>query len=134
MSSEPASSSLANTRVSRLPPVILSRWVNERCPSLAEILTARDVARLTRRPTWLLLGLSLVGRFPKRTRYRGRPVGWCRTEVLGWMSRDLKVAPEASERDRPVRRRSHKRPRQVCLPLTCQASCGARRSAREARR
>ena len=31
-------------------PISLPRWVNERPPALDQILTAHDVARLTRRP------------------------------------------------------------------------------------
>jgi predicted DNA-binding transcriptional regulator AlpA len=97
--------------------VVLSRWVNERCPPLTEILTARDVARLTRRPCWLLLGLSLIGHFPRRAVYRGRPVGWCRSEVIAWMSRDLALEPDCRKTQHRVRHRPH----QQRLPLRCRA-------------
>jgi hypothetical protein len=97
--------------------VALSRWVNERCPPLAEILTAQDIARLTRRPCWLLLGLSLIGRFPKKMRFRGRRVGWCRSDVLEWMSRELVLEREPRKPQRCVR----PHPRQQRLPLRCRA-------------
>jgi len=78
------------------PDIQLSRWTNEPLPDLRNILSLRDVARLTRRPRWLLGGLVLIGRFPAKKRYRGRPIGWCRSELLDWMSRDPAV-----ERERP---------------------------------
>jgi integrase len=43
--------------------VTLSKWVNERFPPWEQLLSAHDVARLTRRPRWVLLGLMLLGRF-----------------------------------------------------------------------
>lgn len=113
MSAEPAVSSRANQNALVPPPVTLSRWVNEPCVPLTEILSAQDVARLTRRPWWILLSLSLVGRFPKKTSYRGRPIGWCRSEVLAWMAQDLVLEPELGARRRCVRRC----PRQRSLPL-----------------
>ncbi|QOJ31398.1 MAG: AlpA family phage regulatory protein [Gammaproteobacteria bacterium] len=113
MSADAVLSSRATSKVSP-PPVVLSRWVNERCPALAEILSAHDVARLTRRPCWVLLGLSLVGRFPKRTTYRGRSVGWSRSEVLAWMTRELELDPE----QRIPRRCRRGRPHQRRLPLS----------------
>lgn len=134
MRTEATSSVQPNRKVSDGPSVVLSRWINERCPPLIEILSAHDVARLTRRPCWLLFGLSLIGRFPRKMRYRGRPVGWCRTEVLEWMTRDLKIVPEIPERHFVRRHRVRQHPRQVCLPLKCRQPCGAERSAREAGR
>jgi hypothetical protein len=92
----------------------ISPWVNERPPPLQELLSAHDVAHLTRRPTWLLAGLSLVGRFPKKLKYQGRGIGWRRSEILDWMSRDLSVVRESS----PTRRAcALRRPRQGCLPF-----------------
>lgn len=55
MRTESASPAQSRLKTPEAPPVVLSHWVNERYPSLAEILTARDVARLTRRSWWLLL-------------------------------------------------------------------------------
>jgi predicted DNA-binding transcriptional regulator AlpA len=67
--------------------VPLSRWVNERFPPWNEILTSHDVARLTRRHCWILSALSFVGRFPKKRQFRGRPIGWLRTDVDQWLGR-----------------------------------------------
>ena len=65
----------------------LSKWVNEPYPPWAEILTAHDVARLTRRHRWMLAALAAVGRFPRKRRFRGRAVGWHRRDVEQWMRR-----------------------------------------------
>ena len=43
----------------------LPRWVNEPLPDLCAILSASEISRLTRCPRWLLLGLAVLGRFPK---------------------------------------------------------------------
>lgn len=102
------------------PPVSLSRWVNEWYPALNEILSAHDVARLTRRPYWLLFGLSLIGRFPRKTRFRGRCLGWRRSEVLAWMGKDLSLHQEPKSKPQPCKRRTT---RQVCPLPTC---CGTR--------
>jgi predicted DNA-binding transcriptional regulator AlpA len=75
--------------------VTISPWVNEPIPDLREILCARDVARLTRRPGWILYGLALIGRFPRKRRYRGRPIGWQRLEVLDWLTKGLDAANDA---------------------------------------
>lgn len=47
-------------------PITVSRWINEPYPPLSELLSAHDVARLTRRPRWMLMGLGLIGQFPKQ--------------------------------------------------------------------
>src|ERR1700733_1550169 len=78
-------SSVASHRVS------LSPFVNEPLPNWEELLSAHDVARLTRRPRWMVLSLALLGRFPRKHRYHGRNVGWLRSDVLTWLSRDLRV-------------------------------------------
>jgi predicted DNA-binding transcriptional regulator AlpA len=67
--------------------VPLSRWVNERFPAWNEILTSHDVARLTRRHRWILTALSLVGRFPKKRQFHGRPIGWMRIDVDQWIGK-----------------------------------------------
>ena len=107
--------------------VTISRWVNEPLPNIHGILCSRDLARLTRRPRWMLCGLALMGKFPRKKRFRGRLVGWCRTEVLDWMSRDLVVEIENLERLNGTRRCARRHPRQECLPLECQcpSSCTA---------
>jgi predicted DNA-binding transcriptional regulator AlpA len=73
----------------------ISKWVNEPPPALNQLLTAHDTARLTRRPGWLLVGLSLIGKFPKTMRFRGRRIGWCRAEVLRWMSQNVPLEQDA---------------------------------------
>ena len=66
--------------------VPLSRWINQRLPAWNEILTSHDVARLTRRPRWLVNALSLVGGFPKKQLFRGQPIGWLRADVEEWLA------------------------------------------------
>jgi predicted DNA-binding transcriptional regulator AlpA len=97
-----------------VPHIRLSRWINEPYPPLTELLSAHDVARLTRRPRWLLVGLELIGRFPRKARFRGRALGWWRSDVLEWMARDLALARHQTTLSRPCLRRQ---PRQPCLPL-----------------
>jgi predicted DNA-binding transcriptional regulator AlpA len=70
--------------------VSLSRWVNERPPAWEQLLSAHDVARLTRRPRWVLLSLMLLGRFPRKQQFHGRGIGWLRSDVLSWLSQDLR--------------------------------------------
>lgn len=86
--------------------VTLSPWTNERLPPLNEILSAHDVARLIRRPKWLLAGLSLIGRFPRRMRFRGRVIGWRRSDILEWMDRDRMCMSHGAPMPRSARRRS----------------------------
>ena len=73
--------------------VRLSPFVNERFPNWEEILSAHDVARLTRRPRWAVLGLALLGRLPRKHRFRGRRIGWLRSDVIHWLSQDLQATP-----------------------------------------
>ena len=79
--------STASTMAEQKPrvAVTISPWVNEPLPDIQGLLCSRDLARLTRRPRWELFGLALLGKFPRKKRYRGRPTGWCRAEVLEWM-------------------------------------------------
>lgn len=101
--------------------VSLSRWVNERLPSSQEILTAHDVARLTRRPQWVLTALTLLGRFPSKQRFHGRPIGWHRREVLLWLGTDddarmgtapaTKFIPAPQQRELQLRHQSCRRSR-----------------------
>ncbi len=99
--------------------VTISPWVNEPLLDLQGILCSRDLARLTRRPRWVLCGLALIGKFPRRKRYRGRVVGWCRAEVLEWLTRELTVAVDEHARLNAPRRCARRQPRQGCLPLEC---------------
>ena len=107
----------------RTPAVRLSPWVNESLPDVRDILCSRDLTRLTRRPRWELFGLTLIGKFPRKKRYRGRPIGWCRAEVLEWMTRELAVAPETQERLNAPRHCARRHTRQQCLPLECGSRC-----------
>jgi predicted DNA-binding transcriptional regulator AlpA len=93
--------------------VVISPWVNEPHPPLHALLSSHDVARLTRRPSWLLISLSLIGRFPKKAKFRGRAFGWRQSEVFEWMARDLNGAERMAVPRVCVRRR----PQQACLPL-----------------
>jgi predicted DNA-binding transcriptional regulator AlpA len=72
--------------------VTLSPWINEQFPDWEQLLSAHDVARLTRRPRWMLAGLTFVGRFPRKSRYHGRAIGWLRSDVLTWLAKDLHLA------------------------------------------
>src|SRR5258705_5287069 len=71
--------------------VSLSPWVNERFPAWEELLSAHDVARLTRRPRWMVLSLALLGRFPRKRRFHGRGIGWLRSDVIRWVAKDLRT-------------------------------------------
>ena len=103
-----------------VPHITLSRWINEPYPPLTELLSAHDVARLTRRPRWLLVGLELIGRFPRKARFRGRALGWWRSDVLEWMARDLALERRQTTSSQPGLRRQ---PRQPCLPLESRGRC-----------
>ncbi len=104
----------ADPKAAPARPIVLSRWINEPYPPLTELLSAYDVARLTRRPRWLLVGLTLIGRFPKRARFRGRTLGWWLSDVLEWMARDLEIARDQATSSQPCLRGQ---PRQTCLSL-----------------
>jgi predicted DNA-binding transcriptional regulator AlpA len=66
--------------------VSLSPYVNEQFPIWEEMLSAHDVARLTRRPRWMVLSLALLGRVPRKRRFHGRDIGWLRSDVVRWLS------------------------------------------------
>jgi len=74
-------------------PVSLSNRVNEPLPPLSFLLSAHDVARLTRRHRWLLFALTAIGRFPKQQRFRGHAIGWHRNDLAHWLEskRELKA-------------------------------------------
>lgn len=117
----------------RTATVTISPWVNEPLPDVQGILSSHDLARLTRRSRWVLCGLALIGKFPRKKRYRGRVVGWCRAEVLEWMTRDLSVEMESQARLNGSRRCARLHPRQACLPLECEPPCVMKHRARVAR-
>lgn len=114
----------------RKTPVSMSRWINERNPPLHELLSAHDVVRLTRRPRWVIAGLCLIGRFPKKLKFRGRAIGWRRSDVLEWLARDITAVGDHAP---AIRSESCRRPRHILLPLKRAASnrfarrCRARR-------
>src|ERR1700689_2140209 len=103
--------------------VTLSPWVNERFPAWEQLLSAHDVARLTRRPRWVIASLVWVHRFPRKRRYHGRGIGWLRSDIVHWLARDLRAAVPAD------RHFSGPQPlsRQTSLPLQCTQPCTRRR-------
>ena len=105
--------------------VSLSKWVNERFPNWEQLLSTRDVARLTRRPQWVLMGMMVLGRFPRRHRFHGRGIGWLRADVLDWMAKDLRMTSCHIGSRSLLQRRST---RQMKLPLESAAACAARRN------
>lgn len=110
--------------------VTLSRWVNEPLPPFQELLSAHDVARLTRRPKLVLSGLVLLRRFPQKRRYRGRQIGWLRADVIDWMARDLAL----DDAESAPRRCARANPRQPCLPFECSSDCRRALEHRRSRR
>jgi Prophage CP4-57 regulatory protein (AlpA) len=113
----------AAPRAASRDSVSISRWVNEPLPPWHEILTARDVARLARRPPWLLSGMALLGRFPRQRRFRGRAIGWLRSDVLDWIASDLDTPAVARRRDVIPRRSTTNKSKEQCLPLECTFVC-----------
>jgi predicted DNA-binding transcriptional regulator AlpA len=107
----------------RTVAVTISLWVNEPLPNIQEILCSRDLARLTRRPRWELFGLALIGKFPRKKRYRGRPIGWCQAEVLEWMTREIGVETDTQERLNAPHHCARRHALQQCLPLECGSRC-----------
>jgi predicted DNA-binding transcriptional regulator AlpA len=107
--------------------VTLSRWVNERFPAWEQLLSAHDVARLTRRPRWVIASLIWARRFPQKRRYHGRGIGWLRSDIIHWLAKDLRAADPHVEtaQGRPVLIA-----RQTPLPLRCTQPCAARRTRR----
>ena len=125
MGRDSALSGKADPKAAPVRPIVLSRWINEPYPPLTELLTARDVARLIRRPRWLLAGLALIGRFPKKARFRGKALGWWRSDVLEWIGKDLALERNHLTSSRTCVRRQ---PRQTFLPLESRGRCVAVRS------
>jgi predicted DNA-binding transcriptional regulator AlpA len=116
--------------VNNVSNVVISPWVNEPHPPLHKLLSSHDVARLTRRPLWLLTSLSLIGRFPKKAKFHGRAVGWRQSEVLDWIARDLNVA----ERTPVPRVCPRRRAQQASLPIICAAPCTPRPGSSDTRK
>src|ERR1700685_3809522 len=100
--------------------VTLSPWVNERFPAWEQLLSAHDVARLTRRPRWWLLSMAVLGQFPRKQRFHGRGIGWLRCDVRDCLAKTLPKEDRRTEAVPLLRRRnSH----QICLPLKCRPAC-----------
>jgi predicted DNA-binding transcriptional regulator AlpA len=112
-------------KTSAITRVTISRWVNEQSLPWNQILSAHDVARLTRRKRWVCVGLTWLGRFPRKRRFRGRAVGWLESEVLAWMSRDSRVSHFECPRPTSCVDRSHGR--QQRLPFEFMGPCPRRR-------
>ena len=107
------SSAVAPTIIRASQDLRLPRWVNEPLPDLRAILSASEISRLTRRPRWLLLGLAILGRFPKQRTHCGKPVGWHRADVLDWLTRTMEIEDDYTGKTSACR---SARPRQACLP------------------
>lgn len=98
--------------------VSISPWVNEPYPSWDRILTAHDVARLIRRPPWMLSTMAAVGQFPRKQQFRGRNIGWLKADILEWMARTRRCPTCApSHKAFSARRRQPEPPNQQALPL-----------------
>src|SRR5260221_14246797 len=109
--------------------VSLSPYVNEQFPNWEELLSAHDVARLTRRPRWMVLGLALLGRFPRKRRFHGRGIGWLRSDGVRWLGKDLRTTqchtnPSAVTRSRVMRERGLPLER-GCTPHTVRKRLGS---------
>jgi predicted DNA-binding transcriptional regulator AlpA len=108
-----------------LSKVTLSLWVNERFPAWEQLLSAHDVAWLTRRPTWWLLSMAMLGQFPRKQRFHGRRIGWLRCDVLNWLARSLPKENCRTESAALLRRRNTN---QRCLPVKCRSACAVQKS------
>lgn len=108
------SSTVAPITICASQELRLPRWVNEPLPDLRALLSASEISRLTRRPRWLLLGLAVLGRFPKQRTHCGKPVGWHRADVLDWLTQNMTIEDTRASEPRTCRAA---RPRQACLPL-----------------
>jgi predicted DNA-binding transcriptional regulator AlpA len=88
---------------SRTPRLAISPFLEERFPPLDQLLTAHDVARLVRRPRWYFCGLALLGAFPAKRRFRGRWVGWMRSDISMWMQKNLHVRSANPPKTNPAK-------------------------------
>jgi hypothetical protein len=103
--------------------VSISRWVNEPYPAWGRILTAHDVARLIRRPPWMIRSLAAVGQLPKRQRFRGKKIGWLKADILDWIARTSRYwVATPPDKANGYRRRRSDSPGQQRLPLRCAAA------------
>lgn len=107
--------------------VSLSPWVNEQFPGWDQLLSAHDIARLTRRPRWALLGLMVLGRFPRKRVFHGRRIGWLRSDVLNWMTDESGCV---TYRKSDSLGTPYLSGRQMCLPFSSSGACTLRRRKR----
>jgi predicted DNA-binding transcriptional regulator AlpA len=77
---------------------------NEKPSPWGEILSAHDVARLTRRHRWVVHALALIGRFPKPQRFHDRSIGWAKHDVASWLA---EVEASRGRLARTRRQRTH---------------------------
>ena len=98
--------------------VSISLWVNEPYPAWDRILTAHDVARLIRRPPWMLKGLAAIGQFPEVQRFHGKHIGWLKADILRMDGPWLPASQVVKLANSPHgARRRHLSPNQHVLPL-----------------
>lgn len=76
----------------------------------------------------MLYGLALIGRFPRKQRFRGRLIGWQRLEVLDWLTKGLDAANDesfnpASQTSQTQGAFNERHPHQIKLPLECSMRC-----------
>jgi len=86
--------------------VRLPRCVDESFPDVHAILSGSEIARLTRRPRWLLFGMAVLGHFPKQRTHCGKSIGWHRADVLDWLTQHM-----ATESDSPPTPHTGRHPR-----------------------
>jgi predicted DNA-binding transcriptional regulator AlpA len=106
----------------------ISKWVNERFPPWTELLSAHEVARLTRRPKWALAALTLLGRLPKPERFHGRNVGWHRLDVQRWLDKTRETAVRTTQHSQLPRAASISPTAQMCLMRGRSGYCRRKRS------
>src|SRR5580692_11414297 len=97
--------------------VSISRWVNEPYPAWDCILTAHDVARLIRRPRWMLGSLAAIGQIPRRQRFQGKHIGWLKADILEWMGRGPRPPIAKTSNRAHCARFLYSNPDQHVLPL-----------------
>ena len=130
MSTAKTTSGVVATSSFHAANVRISPRVNEKLPALSQILSAHDVAPLTRRNRWVLYALSFLGRFPRKQRFRGHSIGWDRVEILEWLTPPKPIEPKAPTTGSANR---HPRPNHACLWRGPYASCRMRRRRRRHR-
>ena len=106
--------------------VSISLWVNEPYPPWNCILTAHDVARLIRRPRWMLKGLAAMGQIPRSQHFHGKHIGWLKADIFEWMASGSRHPIVKLANSPHGARRRHLSPNQHVLPLKCTPALGHR--------